>query len=327
MKFLMFRFCLVLLLLHVAYSLFSQGDSLVAVFHFEGDAVDSVMNREGRVDGPILVADRFGNEEGAYEFDGTDDIIVVLDDSLLRLEEDFTLAVWFMPYSEKDGVLFRKNSSQNQFPSLGYGVGVSGTGHHAFTISTDSSANGLSSQGPLINEYMLDKWNLIIASKRQDTIYMVTNEVGRGRYTFYEKQIQGTIRYDGGPLVIGTRSQLPANTFHGRIDEIRIYNQFLTVEELTGVNFEDETTSVTELINSPFNIYPSPFDSEIFISNKEASSEEIILELFDLSGQRVLTTRVLSNTRINTAALDQGIYFVLIKTNEEDIIGKLIKTK
>jgi len=53
----MFRFCLVLLLLHVAYSLFSQGDSLVAVFHFEGDAVDSVMNREGRVDGPILVAD------------------------------------------------------------------------------------------------------------------------------------------------------------------------------------------------------------------------------------------------------------------------------
>ena len=321
----MFRFLLLLALLQITWDMSSQGDSLVAVFHFEGDAVDSVMNREGSVDGPILVSDRFGNEAGAYEFDGTDDIIVVLDDSLLRLEEDFTLAVWFMPYSEKDGVLFRKNSSLNQFPSLGYGVGVSGTGHHTFSISTDSSANGLSSQGPLINEYMLDKWNLIIASKRQDTIYMVTNEVGRGRYTFYQKQIEGTIGYDSAPLIIGSRSQLPANTFHGRIDEIRVYNQFLTVEELTGVSFEDETTSVYDIEDSPFDIYPNPFDDQVHISKESSFQDPFWIVLYDMKGRKILQQIGEGNDVINTEMIEAGSYILSIRTKDDSYIGKLLK--
>ncbi len=303
----------------------AQADSLVAVFHFDGNAIDSVMGREGSVDGPILVSDRFGNPEGAYEFDGIDDIIRILDDSLLRLDEDFTLAVWFMPYSVKDGTLFRKNSSLNQVPSIGYGVGLSATGHHTFTISTDSSAAGLSSQGPLINEYVLDDWNLIVASKIQDTIFMTTNRFGTGRFTNYARLVKGVIGYDTSPLLIGSRSQLATNTFHGRIDEIRIYNQYVSIEDLLGISFEDQTTSVMDIDDADFDIHPNPFTDKLTITSEDPGGKEMTLSIYDQLGRLVYEQSLTSDQTITPNITSSGVYFLYFLTEEGLFIKRMIK--
>lgn len=320
-----FRTVSLFALLFFLGDLSSQADSLVAVFNFDGNAIDSITGREGTVDGPLLVTDRFGNENGAYEFDGVDDIIRVSDDSLLRLEGDFTLAVWFMPYSVKDGTLFRKNSSQNQRPSVAYSLGVSATGNHTYTVSTDVSADGLSSQGPLINEYVLDEWNLIVASKKSDTIRLVTNVFGRGRFTFYEKQIEGIIGYDGSPLIIGTRSQLPANTFHGRIDEIRIYNEYVSVEDLLNVNFSDETTNVIDIDESSvYSIYPNPFTDQIIIEAKNPEAKNGLVSLYDVTG-KLVHRETLSDGFMKPSLSHEGLYYLQIETEEGTFIKKMIR--
>ena len=54
------------------------GEGLVAYYPFNGDANDKSGNgNDGTVFGAITTADRFGNENAAYEFDGTNDYIQV----------------------------------------------------------------------------------------------------------------------------------------------------------------------------------------------------------------------------------------------------------
>lgn len=64
-----------ILLLHLAADL-SEG--LILYYPFDGNANDESGNGEnGTIYGPSLTYDRFGNENSAYEFNGTSDYIAI----------------------------------------------------------------------------------------------------------------------------------------------------------------------------------------------------------------------------------------------------------
>ena len=72
-------------------------DSLVGYWPFNGNANDeSGNNLHGTVNGPILTSDRFGNENSAYLFDGTDDYIEVQPSAIIdsTINHDFSISVW-----------------------------------------------------------------------------------------------------------------------------------------------------------------------------------------------------------------------------------------
>ncbi|MBW2719107.1 MAG: hypothetical protein JRD94_11330, partial [Deltaproteobacteria bacterium] len=51
-------------------------EGLLAHYPFSGDARDHSGNGyDGTVNGPVLATDRFGTSDGAYSFDGVDDVI------------------------------------------------------------------------------------------------------------------------------------------------------------------------------------------------------------------------------------------------------------
>ena len=76
-------------------------NGLVAYYPFNGNANDiSGNNHHGQlVSGPQLTADRLGNANSAYLFDGVDDYIRVLDNGAFSTP-NFSLVVWFQSHSD-----------------------------------------------------------------------------------------------------------------------------------------------------------------------------------------------------------------------------------
>ncbi|MCP4607283.1 MAG: LamG domain-containing protein [Planctomycetes bacterium] len=71
--------------------------SLVAQYHFSGNANDTSGNgHNGTVNGATLTADRFGNPNSAYSFDGIDDYVNVAYSSDFQLSA-YTVSAWIRP--------------------------------------------------------------------------------------------------------------------------------------------------------------------------------------------------------------------------------------
>src|SRR5437667_147551 len=73
----------------------SLTNGLVAYYPFSGNANDMSGNgNHGTVIGAILAADRFGNPNSAYAFDGVSSLITVPDSLSLRISNDITVTCW-----------------------------------------------------------------------------------------------------------------------------------------------------------------------------------------------------------------------------------------
>jgi len=71
------------------------NDGLVAYYPFNGNANDESGNgNDGVVNGATLIADKDGNANSAYSFDGTNDTITVVDDGTFNVVNALTIAVW-----------------------------------------------------------------------------------------------------------------------------------------------------------------------------------------------------------------------------------------
>lgn len=73
----------------------SLTDGLVAYYPFNGNANDeSGKGYNGKVNGATLTADRFGNANSAYSFDGNSDIDLTGTNSLNFQSGGFSLVAW-----------------------------------------------------------------------------------------------------------------------------------------------------------------------------------------------------------------------------------------
>ena len=326
-------FSIVWLLLIAGVTLSGQVDTiegLVAYYPFSGNANDESGNENhGEVDGPVLTTDRFGVEGEAYKFNGVDDIIRVLDDPSLRLEGDFTLSAWVQADSVKDHTIFRKNSGQNVFPAkLAYGLGLSGTSHFTFSVATNEESSGLSSQLTLLPlPYELNVWYRMIAQKEGTRIRLTINMEDDGSFRFYQREVEGEMQYDTAPLLIGSRTRQEANSFKGKIDDIHIYNRFVSLEELTGISFEDMITSTDDIEKSVVKIHPNPFSDQILLERVDYSNgDEINISMFNNLGLKVRSEVYRSGSvRLETSDLSPGIYYLYLEGNLGRDVQRIIK--
>jgi len=326
-----------ILFLFVSLSISAQSvEGLVAHYPFNGDATDaSPFENHATIEGATLSTDRFGNPDSAYEFNGEDSRMIVLDDPSLHLEGDFTLVAYLMPYTVKDNVIFRKGTSHtslNTFPA--YGLSLSGTGHYVFENGTTEDLGFIATQlNGLVNPYVLNEWVRVIARREGNSLFFSTNEFdaedpnGGGGFTQYFGSVDGNAAYDGSPLLIGSRTGQASNTFHGKIDDIKIYNRYLTLEEVTGLNFTDDPIGIEDNIDAGLSIYPNPLGGQdnlnveagVFYANSVAS-------LYTLNG-RLLFSQGLQDgkTTLDTSDLDPGIYFIVVGSGKGKSTQKIIK--
>jgi hypothetical protein len=126
---------------------------------------------------------------------------------------------------------------------------------------------------------------------------------------------------DFGAIGIRTTTDYP---FNGIIDEVRIWDNYISMGTYTSVQFKNQLDSNNFILHQN---YPNPFNPSTIISFSLPSKSFVSLKVFDLIGREVAT--ILSqemqagshSQQWNTTNMTSGVYFYRLQA------GSFIETK
>ena len=193
-------------------------DGLVLYLPFSGDAQDlSGNNNHGTVFGAAPAADRNGNPNSAYSFDGVNDYIEIADHATLDFTNSFSIALWInQPVAGGYRVVDKITSGSNDGYMLdtitnGIRMRLCGAG-----ACPESSA-----------EYGLNNWHHLVLTFNNGSAAFFIDGQPSGTSTLPQTAVQT----NGLPLYLGSAHPL-GYYFQGLIDEVRLYNRVLTGPEI-----------------------------------------------------------------------------------------------
>jgi len=204
---------------------------LVAYYPFNGNANDeSGNNNNGTIYGARITGDRFGKVKSAYFFDGAS-YISVSDSPSLRPGNSITLCAWVKIQQSNVENYLRVISKHGEVTDAGGSHGsyqlvtgrVKERGRFYMTLKTDKRYH---STNP-VSEVSLDEWH-----------YICVMYDGNSIDTYYDGDFvsrtpgSGNIVYDNNCLYIGKDGYYNNAFFNGVIDEVRIYNRYLSDLEI-----------------------------------------------------------------------------------------------
>lgn len=209
------------------------ADSLVGYWPFNGNANDeSGYGNNGIVTGATLTTDRFGNPNKAYRFDGND-LISISHSATLNMLDSLSFSVWVKPQTlAGTRMIFGKS---NYTTRTNYLLRVKPNGYIQWEYDgyTDTDSVPLE----------LNTWH-----------HIVVTATGPGliKRVYIDNQlIKETITSSGpfgqitDPFTIGYASY-GAEYFIGAIDDIRMYNKVLSINEI-GSLFNESCNSFNSL--------------------------------------------------------------------------------
>jgi len=133
---------------------------LVAYYPFNGNGNDESGNEHhGKVMGPILAADRFGNEKSAYYFDGIDDEIFIGYDSDLDVLGDISICVWFKTDISQWGSLV--SNFDQHIPDNGYELCVGSLYENGGFIYFEFAENDVKDGFSTNNSFDDGQWHFV----------------------------------------------------------------------------------------------------------------------------------------------------------------------
>lgn len=107
---------------------------------------------------------------------------------------------------------------------------------------------------------------------------------------------------------------------------------WLTVTDVNGCQYTDtihfiSTFSVEVLENDWVSIYPNPTSSVVNISLKEYISEQVRIELFNVTGQKIIVKELndAQNLQLSVEHLPSGVYFINVVLGSKNYLAKLIR--
>lgn len=190
-------------------------------FEFEGKEVyDDIGNHDGTIEGAEWSQ---GRGSTGLRFDGEDDVLTIPDSPALDLTEGFTLEAWVDPGgSQHWSPVIAKNDSDEEFPS-GYVVYAQGGGEGpAGSVSDDESSEESVSGGPALPE---EEWTQLALTSDGTVLRLYVNgELEGAASSIPAKSSDGALQI-GGSTALG-------QYFAGRIDDVRIYNEWMSGKEI-----------------------------------------------------------------------------------------------
>ncbi len=207
---------------------------LVAWYPFTGNAIDSSGNgNNGTIYGASLIADRFGNANSAYSFDGNSDFIKVLNSSSLSLTTSVTFSFWM---NEPDHSLNSVGMIERN--PIGMQTTPTQSGLQFETVDEISTCCGpqfamqpytgyVSYEDPV--SLPLNSWIHIVGTYDGSTLKLYKNDTLLG-----VSSSTGTIDISSftQDLFFG-KEGLNGRFYKGYLDDIAIYNRALTLSEVT----------------------------------------------------------------------------------------------
>jgi hypothetical protein len=323
---------------------------LVGYWPFNGNANNiSGSNNNGTVNGAALIADRFGNINSAYSFNGISDYIRVVNSPSLN-NSSFTLSGWFNtnnlplnPGEDAKGIV----GKWWQTPS------VCESNYNSFlTVLTKPIGQNNSYLGGATDLYAGDVFysNTSVNTNNWYHFIFIHDEMIGGKLYINgvltnSNLLDGSVCNSTNDLIIGADilSGSVYRFFNGKIDDIGIWNRALTQEEITNLynanqcitNITVTDTLVINVGQLSFNdpvtwannitISPNPASSQININfNNITNLNGGTLKIINSLGQQVATTPITTSGTNSTMQLatwgGTGMYFVQIINPQGQIV-------
>ena len=209
---------------------------LVAHYPFDGNANDASGNgNHGTVNGATLGEDRHGVPDKAYNFDGVDDWIDLGDRQEFDGRDAQTISLWISVSTKGSagGALKRPILSKwysSTAPSRNAFLIGAGEAFIEWQTSSDSSYTYKS----FTNDYQLNKYYHAVFIFNQGNRFVHLDGKLENSDTFESTSISNSPE----KLMVGNWFQTydsSYKTFHGSIDDIRIYNRALSKADVAGL--------------------------------------------------------------------------------------------
>ena len=209
-------------------------NGLVGYWPFNGNANDESGNgNNGTVNGATLTSDRFGNVNSAYDFNGTSDFIDVADNTALRLNStDFTISVWINETSRastQESIISKRTAANGN----GYILNIEGSVQPIPGLTNFHVSGGGDPRAYSNTIVPLNVWKNITLT------YQLSSQTLK---TYIDGVLNSTTTSIPTPnaansvaMKIGTDAAGNPYFFHGKIDDISIYNRALTQQEITNL--------------------------------------------------------------------------------------------
>jgi uncharacterized protein (TIGR02145 family) len=202
-------------------------NGLVGWWGFNGNALDGSGNgNHGTVNGATLITDRFGNQNGAYSFDGVNSSINVINSSTLQTPNSITINLWmsFSGIQQSNSRLISKGWSP-----MGFELHRDLTFNNKIRFGGAYNGNGY---GPLSQTIFNDSvWYMITALDNGSVKYLFVNGVLEDSLVHN----YGVIPTSQASLFFGRNSQIATDFLNGKLDDIGIWNRAITPQEITNL--------------------------------------------------------------------------------------------
>lgn len=293
----------------------ANGQCIVADYPFNGNANDISGNGlHGMVNGASLTMDRFGSPNGAYQFDGVDDYIVVPDTNLLDFDfsEDFSVAAWVrIPPTQNHTT----GSTRNIIVIKWKVVGVN-PDPYAYTLSvmnqtaaTPGGVRAVKHDRTCNNTPINESAVTINDSTFHHAVYV---RDGSKLKLYIDGNLDTTVTdittcttINGDSLYIGRRGgNVDYEWLTGIIDEVQIYDCALDPGQIDSL-FNYTPAGINEIANNnELTIYPNPSTGLFTV---EGTVTDILV--YDLYGRLVLRT---NKKEIDMSDKPKGVYIVQV---------------
>lgn len=213
-----------ILLLLSAYIIVSNlsAQTPVAYYPFNGNSKDAAGTLNGTVNGATLTADRFGNANSAYNFNGASDFISFTGPATIQTD-NWTITAWVKPASLNQVGTVVNNGADNGSSGDGYAMGM----RDANVGSSGNAFAAIFGQVSLINS----GFNF---ASTTTWVHLVMVRQG-GTTKFYFNGVQTPLTSTSTPLT-PTQFRIGSSTgirfWNGAIDEVKIYNIALTALQI-----------------------------------------------------------------------------------------------
>jgi len=330
---------LILLISMVLVSLSVSGqielsDGLQAYFPFNGNANDeSGSNHTSEISGAVLDSDKNGFFERSFSFDGIDDYIQILNANALDFnnQESFAISLWFKAGESTSGESSSDILSKWQSASLGdpYSYTVRITTKSAsnpgevsvsrFDSNNPGCGNVISIRSePIYND---EEWHHIVYQLTENNLLEL----------FVDCELIGTMEdssscsfISNSDIFLGMRTPLNSNSiqpYAGNIDELRIYDRQLSMEEIELLCSQVNTTANIERINK-VEIFPNPTNGNVTIVPKK-ETKLASGKVYDLNGSFIMNMESPNFQLIGS----QGVYLLVLRFEDGTTsLHRIIKT-
>ncbi|MDC1371032.1 LamG domain-containing protein, partial [Flavobacteriales bacterium] len=239
---------------------------LVGYWPFCGNANDESGNgNNGTVNGATLITDRFGNANSAYDFDGNDWIQVPHNNSInFDNTDSYSILIWYKQgiYTSGQSIIEKWESSSPSYP---YIIRTSQNGSRIDLIAAAYDGTAIQNSVKLTTLPNSD-WNQVVV------VYSnYVNKLYHNGILIDSSNIRLSSFSNNIDLFIGRRGSTNNRFFHGKLDDMAIWNRALSqveIQQLYTPNYSSSYSWSTGDTTSSISVSPdSTTTYYVIISN------------------------------------------------------------